>query len=94
MELTNRLISEFVKITNDEVKKEKNTQIYGNAKIINGLYYVVLDGSEILTPCDSTIEVNNGDRVLVDIKNHTATVNGVVKISGGQSVGSINIIEE
>lgn len=38
--------------------------------------YVRLDGSELLTPVSMAMEAESGDRVVVTIKNHTATVTG------------------
>ena len=76
MALTNDLISQFVKVTND-VKKEKTEKtVYGEVKVQNGTNYVQLDGSDLLTPITTTSNVKAGDRVIVLIKNHSATVIG------------------
>lgn len=77
MGLSNDLISQFVKATKDTQKKSKETTAYGTMVIASdGKEYVRLDGSEVLTPASSTTTVKNGDRVIVMIKNHTATVTG------------------
>ena len=76
MSLSNDLISQFVKVTND-VKKEKTEKtVYGEVKVQNGTNYVQLDGSDLLTPITTTSNVKAGDRVIVLIKNHSATVIG------------------
>ena len=76
MALTNDLISQFVKVTND-VKKEKTEKtVYGEVKVQNGTNYVQLDGSDLLTPITTTSNVKAGDRVIVLIKNHSATIIG------------------
>lgn len=76
MELSNDLISQFVKITNDNTKTEKKTVVYGTIKEYNGSKYVQLDGSDLLTPISTTTDVVNDERVTVSIENHTATVTG------------------
>lgn len=76
MGLSSDLISQFVKITNDTKTVQKDTVVYGYIKEYNGGKYVQLDGSDMMTPYESTTEVNVGDRVAITIKNHTATVTG------------------
>lgn len=76
MELSNDLISQFVKITNSNAQPEKETVVYGTIKDYEGSKYVQLDGSDLLTPISTTTEVVDGERVMVTIKNHTATVTG------------------
>lgn len=77
MGLSSDLISQFVKATNDSIKREKETIIaYGTTVVREGTIYVKLDGSDLLTPVTSTVNVRNNDRVTVMIKNHTATVTG------------------
>lgn len=77
MALSSDLVSQFVKITKDEKEPVKETTTYG--KIVtkeDGKKYVQLDGSELLTPISTTTVVDDGDRVMVTIKNHTAIVTG------------------
>lgn len=76
MALSNDLISEFVKVTKDDTKDKKETTVYGTAVVKDGVTYVKLDGSELLTPISSTADAKDGERVSVLIKNHTATING------------------
>lgn len=85
MALSSDLISQFVKITKDEKKPEKETIAYGEvAKIETDgggdikSVYVRLDGaaSDQLTPLSRTTDVKMGDRVIVMIKNHTAVITG------------------
>ena len=77
MGLSSDLISQFVKATNDSIKREKETIIaYGTTVVREDTIYVKLDGSDLLTPVTSTVNVRNNDRVTVMIKNHTATVTG------------------
>lgn len=75
MSLSNELISQFVKATKDTNKTKNETTVYG-VIVYNGKPYVKLDGSDLLTPINTTADVKDGDRVTVMIKNHTATVSG------------------
>ena len=75
MDLTNNIVSEFVKITNDN-RKEKQTSTYGKVVIYNDEKYVQLDGSDLLTPADTTVHVNEDERVMVSVNGHNATITG------------------
>lgn len=74
MELSDMLISQFVKATNDDSGIRGETTAYGTIVTHDNVQYVMLDGSIYETPVVSTTEVNEGDRVLVRLKNHTAMV--------------------
>lgn len=76
MRLPKNLISEFVKITNDQPKEKNETTVYGKIVKNGSNVYVRLDGSDILTPITTTTDTLEGERVTVLIKNHTATVTG------------------
>lgn len=76
MSLSNDLIAQFVKITNDTQKKNTETTVYGTAYVQGENKFVKIDGSNLNTPIASTTNVKNGDRVTVMIKNHTAIVTG------------------
>lgn len=76
MALSNDLISQFVKVTKDEVDTKKETTVYGTIVEKDGYKYVKLDGSELLTPITSTTDAENNERVTVMIKDHGATVTG------------------
>lgn len=76
MGLSNELISQFAKITTDKKKTKTETTVYGTVVEHNGLNYVKLDGSGLLTPVTTTASATPGDRVTVLIKNHKAVVTG------------------
>lgn len=76
MPLTSDLISQFVKVTNDNKKSKSETFIYGTVVEYAGSTYVQLDGSELLTPVSTTTDAKPGERVTVMIKNHAATITG------------------
>ena len=76
MALSNELISQFVKATQDKEQTKKESTAYGKIVKQGDVEYVQLDGSDLLTPISSTTVVKDGDRVTVTIKNHTAIVTG------------------
>ena len=86
MALSHELISQFAKIVKDDKKQSSESTVYGTVVTDgNGNKYVKLDGSDQLTPLtdserpsadSTTASVNEGERVSVLIKNHTATVTG------------------
>ena len=76
MGLSSELISQFAKLTATEDKKPSESTVYGTVKEYNGKNYVQLDGSDLLTPMSTTANTYPGERVMVLIKNHTATVTG------------------
>lgn len=76
MALSNDLISQFVKITNDDKKEKADKTVYGTVVEYDGSKYVKLDGSELLTPISTTTNVKQDERVTVMIKNHSAIVTG------------------
>lgn len=75
MGLSNDLLSQFAKLTNKKTKVTETT-VYGTVKAYGDDLYVQLDGSELLTPVSTTASYKAGERVAVQIKNHTATVTG------------------
>lgn len=93
MALSNDLISQFVKVTNDKNETKKETTIlYGTAIVKNGETYVRLDGSELDTPVSATADAKTGERVTVMIKNHTATITGNIN-SPAARVGDVANID-
>lgn len=77
MSLSNDLISQFVKVTNDDKTPKKETVVYGTVVEKTDLVqYVQLDGATEKTPVTSTVDNKAGDRVIVMIKDHKATVTG------------------
>ena len=76
MALSNDLATLFAKTTQDKQESKKESTAYGKIVVDDGKEYVQLDGSDLLTPISSTTVVQDGDRVLVTIKNHTAIVTG------------------
>ena len=76
MSLSHELAVQFAKITKDKETTKSDTIVYGTAVVQEGSTYVKLDGSDILTPVSTTAVVNDGERVSVLIKNHTASITG------------------
>lgn len=76
MNLPQDLITAFAKITNDNKKDKNETVLYGTTVIQNGVKYVKIDGSDVLTPVQSTAIIRSGARVTIMLKNHQAIVTG------------------
>lgn len=77
MSLSNDLISQFIKVTNDNTgKKNEKTTTYATVVESGGVMYVQLDGSDLITPVDTTNILHEGDRVIVDINDHNAVASG------------------
>ena len=78
MVLSEELVANFVKSTNDKKTTSSETTVYGTVKIEGDKKYVQIDGSSIKTPVNTTSDISDGDRVIVLIKNHEATIIGNV----------------
>lgn len=94
MGLSKELIQQFVDVTNDIQERNSETFVLATAVVSDGKTYVKIDGSEILTPVKSTTKLNEGDRVTVMIKNHTATVTGNITSPSVDSGEVENKIDE
>lgn len=68
----------FAKVVVEDKIATKDSTVYGTAVKFNGKMYVRLDGSERMTPVETTTSIKEGDRVTVLIKAHSATVTGNV----------------
>ncbi|MCC8049701.1 MAG: hypothetical protein LIP10_03445 [Clostridiales bacterium] len=75
MELSSSLLKSFAATTNDT---DSNTSsvgtAYGTVYESDGKRYVMLDGATTLTAIVEASDCRAGDRVIVTIENHTATV--------------------
>ena len=73
MKLSNELVSQFAQLlTEDHSKKKDDDIIYGIVHK-NGVHtYVQLDGSDVYTPVVLAASADEGDRVGVMIRNHSA----------------------
>lgn len=82
MALSHEILSQFAKlITNNTSRTNTEATVYGTVVVdSDGNKYVKIDGSDQLTPVSgsATASANEGERVSVLIKNHTATVTGNV----------------
>lgn len=77
MALSTELISQFAKIVAPKKQRPESTAVTGTAKEYAGKIYVQIDGSDQLTPiASSTVGMKDGDKVTVQIKNHSATITG------------------
>lgn len=95
MALSNNLISQFVNVVGVDSKAnlKNNGPLYGTIVGQGGSMYVKLDGSEVLTPTITTVEYAEGERVLVNILKHTATIVGNVS-SPAANGGTVKKVED
>ena len=85
MALSHEVVSQFAKLVDNKPKKDEGVTVKGTYKIIGDIEYVQLDGSDVLTPVESTVEAKTGERVQVLIKDHFATVNGNISTPAARS---------
>lgn len=76
MALSAELASQFAKIITPKEESKGESMVYGTVVEYDGAKYVRFDGSDLLTPISATTKVNNEDRVIVTVKNHSAIVTG------------------
>lgn len=78
MDLDRSLLKEFAKVVNDVGDKPEPKQyVYGTVTTGAGnTKCVMLDGSDTMTPISEVVNAEAGDRVLVSVSNHQATVIG------------------
>ena len=74
--LSSELISQFVKVTKDAKDAKKDITVYGTVVASGNGKFVQFDGSTLQTPVSQTVDAEPGERVMVLIKNHTATITG------------------
>lgn len=75
-------------------KGERNTETRGTAKVIDGKPHVVLNGSTVATPVETTVTVNDGDELLVMVKNHRATVLGNITSNALDTATFYSLLED
>ena len=76
MELSRHILKEFADVSRGVEREDKTQYLRGTIKGSGEAKYVRIDGSESLTPISELVDVKDGDRVLVTIENHEATILG------------------
>ena len=74
MKLSENLIKEFAKITKDDTPKARENYMYGTVHVYGNYMDVLFDGASDSTPCTTTVTVEDGDRVLVLVKERQAVI--------------------
>lgn len=77
MDLKN-LASEFAKAVTPKREKAQENALFGTVVKQDDELFVQLDGSDQLMPVESTVELAEGQRVTVTIKDHKAIADGCV----------------
>lgn len=73
------LIDEFVSNV-QQGNIDTPVQMYGTGKIVDGKTYILLDGAENMTPCETSMRFLDGDRLLCTLQGHEITVQGNVSV--------------
>lgn len=94
MSLSQDIVEQFVKTMTEKDKTRKEAIVNGTYKKIGDKEYVQIDGSDILTPVESTVEAEDGERVQVQIKDHNATVTGNITSPAARSKSVQNLKDE
>lgn len=76
VDLSRNIIKRYVQVASPEKITSNSETVYGTVVNEGEELFVKIDGSNILTPVSSTIDIKANDRVLVLVKNHEATVIG------------------
>lgn len=92
MSLSDYLIDKFAKVTVNKQKTKKEITVYGNIEIQDGRPFVKIDGSELLTPVITTADVKTGNRVMVQLKDHSAVVIGNISVPSASSADVSEIV--
>lgn len=94
MALSDKLVSQFAKLTNTKEESKNESIVYGTVFKQGDSDFVKIDGADTLTPVISTMVIKDGDRVTVMIKNHKAIVTGNITSPGAQSSDLDDIVDE
>ena len=91
-DLTRDILKDFADVVIDEANQNGEQTAYGTTVESDGVDYVKLDGSNLLTPITTTADIKPGERVLVLIKNHQAIIigNSSNPSAGKQEVDELN----
>lgn len=79
MSLSNDILKEFASLINNKTKESetpKTYTVYGTIFATDTGKFVQIDGSDCLTPISEATDAEDNDRVLVEVKNHKATIIG------------------
>lgn len=94
MALSDKLVSQFAKLTNSKEESKTESIVYGTVFKQGDSDFVKIDGADTLTPVISTMVIKDGDRVTVMIKNHKAIVTGNITSPGAQNSDLEDIVDE
>ena len=76
VDLSRHLLKGFADISSGDSGPEVSKTVRGTVVVEDGQKYVEIDGSSVRTPMSEVIDARAGDRVLVNIEHHVATVVG------------------
>lgn len=81
-ELTSDILQQFANMVIGNPEPEKTRTIYGVIVDREGQHYVQLDGTESLSPLKTSVELEEGDRVLLQFEDRELTAIGNITAPG------------
>jgi len=94
MALSQDIVNQFAKLVDNKDKNDEGTIVKGTYKKINNKEYVQLDGSDILTPVETTVDAEDNERVQVLIKDHYATVTANITSPAARNKSVLDLKDE
>lgn len=91
MALSADLLSQFAKATKDTSQTIKETVVYGVVQ--KDTSKVIIDGSTVETPVQTSVFLAEGDRVSVLIKNHEAVVTGNISSPAARNEDTLKVVD-
>lgn len=76
IDLSRNIIKRYIEVVAPEKITSDSETAYGTVVSVGEELHVMIDGSSVSTPVSSNIDLKDGDRVLILIKNHEAIVIG------------------
>jgi len=76
MDISASLMKNYSQSITPDIPTNTEKILYGTAVVEDDAIYVQYDGSSVNTPVATTVDVKNGDRVMVLLKDHASTIMG------------------
>ena len=91
MDLSKSLVKAFASVVNSDEDERPVSQTYGT---ITGRNLVMIDGSTMDTPCVTSVDMEIGDRVIVQIRNHQVVILGNITTPTDAAKGLVEDLTE
>lgn len=88
------LARRFAKATAARQSPRADSESRAVAKVVDGKVYAILSGSTAVTPVETTVTVNDGDELVVSVKDHRALVVGNVTSNALDTATFYRLLED